>query len=298
MRNLFGLLLCGSLMLNSTHVYAEQRWDASVTEAFNGAYEYAIQQWDAGLTEVSIGLELFRWQEFDSGGNRLLTEQGPRVNMRYSRNNESRISSGMLYNINGSLYGGDVEYDGQTQYIADLKNKDLNDIFISSNTDYAGVTGEVNIGYRTRPLAGVGELDLLGGIGIDSWTRTISDGVDARNQRVDGLVEDYKIGFARLAIGKNKQHNFWKGLWRIGVKYPFFTKETLDVPSLELDPGKLISGFFIYRFQLMQNGSMNKGVFVSFIYDGYRFSKSPVVKRFRQPKSNMDIISLSIGMSF
>jgi len=246
-----------------------------------------------GITEVSIGAELFRWQEFGSDDARLLTEQGPRVSFRFSRNNDVRPSNGYLYNISGSLYGGDVEYDGQSQ---------PGGHFSPSDVDYAGMSAEFLGGYRLKVPIKAHALDLLAGIGVDSWSREISNGVNSQGVRVRGLDEDYRIIFTRLGVGFEYRQVFWKSLWRAGVKYPVSTKETLDLPAVKLDPGKEPSIFFSYRFQLINDGNLDKGTFFSFIYDSYRFSKSPVVSTgllfVHQPKSRMDVVSLSIGRAF
>jgi len=251
-----------------------------------------------GITEVSIGVELFRWQEFGQQGFsnddvRLLTEQGPRVSFRFSRNNDVRPSNGYLYNISASLYGGDVEYDGQSQ---------PGGHFSPADVDYAGMSAEFLGGYRLKAPLKAHALDLLAGIGVDSWTREISDGVNSQGVRVRGIEEDYRIIFMRLGVGLEYRQAFWKSLWRTGVKYPVSTKETLDLPAVKLEPGKEPSLFFSYRFQLINDDNLDKGTFFSFIYDSYRFSKSPVVSTgpllVHQPNSHMDVVSLSIGRAF
>ncbi len=249
---------------------------------------------DDGMTEVSIGLELFRWQEFDNSDIRLLTEQGPRARIKFSHNNEARLTDGILYSVSGSLYGGDVEYDGQSQ---------PGGHFSAADVDYAGVSGELRGGYRLANFfRGGRSLDLLVGAGIDSWTREIGSGVNSQGNPVQGLVEDYKIAFTRFALGMENRAVLWKSLWRLGIKYPVFTKETLDVPSVDLDPGKEASVFFTYRFQLVNGSNLDEGTFIYFMYDSYRFSKSPAVTSgaflVHQPRSSMDIVSLSIGRAF
>jgi len=248
---------------------------------------------EGGLTEVSLGIELFRWQEFNSNNTRLLTEQGPRARIRLSHNNEARLSSGLIYRVDGSFYGGNVDYDGQSQ---------PGGRFSAANVNYVGLTGELSIGYRLTNLSRGPSLDLLVGTGIDSWTRDIESGVDSQGNSVKGLVEDYKIVFTRFSLGVENRDEYWKTLWRVGVKYPVFTKETLDIPPVKLEPGKEPSLFFSYRFQLMNWQGLDKGTFFSFTYDSFRFSKSPAVSTgavlVHQPKSSMDMLSLSIGRVF
>jgi len=261
---------------------------------------FAGNDTDTAMTEASIGVELFRWQEFDNNDIRLLTEQGPRVRFNLAHNNEARITSGFLYSVGGSLYGGDVAYDGQTQNIDPNNNAPKINFgyFSAANVDYSGVSGELRMGYRFKNIFWNRSFDLLAGLGAESWTREIGSGVSSQGQTVRGLVEDYKIAYTRFALGVEKRKTIWRSLWRLGVKYPVFTKETLDSPSLELKPGKEVSAFFSYRFQLVDNGRLDQGTFVYFVYDGYRFSRSPVVSGFAQPRSNMDVVTLSIGRAF
>jgi len=252
---------------------------------------------DEGISELSVGAELFRWQEFDSADNRLLIEHGPRARFKVSHNNESRLTGGFIYNGSASLYGGkyreDVKYSGQSQ---------PGGHFSPADVDYAGMSAEFIGGYRLKAPLKAHALDLLAGIGVDSWTREISNGVNSQGVRVRGIEEDYRIIFMRLGVGLEYRQAFWKSLWRTGVKYPVSTKETLDLPAVKLEPGKEPSLFFSYRFQLINDDNLDKGTFFSFIYDSYRFSKSPVVRSgllfVRQPKSSMDVVSLSIGRAF
>jgi len=257
---------------------------------------------DAGMTEVSVGIELFRWQEFDSAGTRLLTEQGPRAYFRFSHNNESRLTDGIVYSVSGSLYGGDVEYDGQSQSTIPNTPKENTGYFSAANVDYAGVSGEVWGGYRLANFMKGRSIDLLAGVGIDSWTREIGSGINSQGATVQGVVEDYKVAYTRFGLGAENRDPIWRSLWRAGIKYPFFTKETLDILSVGLEPQGEASAFFMYRFQLSDNGKLNSGTFVYFVYDSYRFSKSPIVASGNllvyQPRSNMDVVSLSIGRAF
>ncbi len=157
-------------------------------------------------------------------------------------------------------------------------------------------------GYRFKNLFWGRSLDLLAGVGVDDWTREISSGVNSQGKTVSGLVEDYKVAFTRFSLGVENREMLWKSLWRMGIKYPVYTKETLDVPSVELNPGKEASVFLTYRFQLVNGSNLDKGVFIYFMYDSYRFSKSAAVTSgaflVHQPRSSMDVVSLSIGRAF
>jgi len=240
-----------------------------------------------GVTEIEVGLELFRWQEFDRAGTRLLTEQGPRVRLGFSHNNEGRLTRGLLYRVDTALYGGVVDYDGQTQNLGH---------YAAASVDYTGGTAELTGGYRLMNFKWGRSLDLLAGLGLASWSRDIGNGTSSQGGRVIGYEEVFDIAFTRFSLGMEKRTHIWRSLWRAGAKYPVYTNETVSAFSLELKPGKKPSAFFSYRFQLIDDDA--EGMYVNFVYDSYRFSKSDVVSGFEQPKSYMDVVSFSIGRAF
>ncbi|VAW89334.1 hypothetical protein MNBD_GAMMA17-1135 [hydrothermal vent metagenome] len=241
-----------------------------------------------GVTELSAGIELFRWQEFDRAGTRLLTEQGPRARLNFSHHNERRLTSGLLYRMDASVYGGVVDYDGQTQRLGQ---------FSAARVDYLGAATELTGGYRLVNFKWGRSLDLLAGVGLDRWSRDIGNGTSSQGARVIGYEEVFDIAFTRFSLGMEKRADIWRSLWRAGIKYPVYTNETIDAFSLELKPGKRPSLFLSYRFQLIGSAG-DEGAYVKFLYDSYRFAKSDVVSRFEQPKSDMDVMSFSIGRAF
>jgi len=254
---------------------------------------------DEGVSELSVGAELFRWQEFNRAGTRLLTEQGVRNRLSFSRNNEMRSSSGMLYRVSGSMYVGTVDYDGQTQPVDRSTPKELTGYYAASSVDYSGVVGELTGGYRIAGFKWGRALDLLVGVGVDSWSRDIGNGTSSQGKTVGGYEEDYEIVFSRFSLGMEKKTPIWRSLWRAGILYPISTDEKVDglALNLKLKPGREPSAFFSYRFQLADSGG-KAGLYAKFVYDSYRFSKSAVVSGFEQPKSDMDMVSLSIGRVF
>ncbi len=241
-----------------------------------------------GVTEIGVGVELFRWQEFNRAGTRLLTEQGPRARLSFSHNNEARLTSGLLYRMDASVYGGVVDYDGQTQSLG---------YFSATRVGYLGAATELTGGYRLVNFKWGRSLDLLAGVGLDRWSRDIRDGTSSQGGRVTGYEEIFDIAFTRFSLGMEKKADIWRSLWRAGIKYPVYTNETIDAFSLELKPSKRPSLFFSYRFQLIGSAG-GKGTYVKFLYDSYRFAKSDVVSGFEQPKSEVDVMSFSMGRAF
>jgi len=261
----------------------------SVFLLFSNSTVIAAESTYEGVTEVSAGLELYRWQEFDRAGTRLLTEQGPRVRFNVSHGNEGRLASGLLYRVDSSIvYSRLVDYDGQTQVFGH---------FAAASVDYFGAAAELTGGYRLKNFIWGSSLDLLAGLGLDSWSRDIGNGISSQGGRVSGYEEVFDIAFTRFSLGMEKKADIWRSLWRAGIKYPVYTNETINAFSLELKPGKRPSLFFTHRFQLIR-GEAGRGAYVNFSYDSYRFAKSDVVSGFEQPESHMDIVSFSIGRAF
>src|SRR3990172_8134655 len=60
------------------------------------------------------GFESFQWKEFE-GGERLLKESGLRFSIGGNLGNDLMREQGFIYDIDGKLYLGRVNYDGQTQ---------------------------------------------------------------------------------------------------------------------------------------------------------------------------------------
>jgi len=253
---------------------------------------------DEGVSEVSIVAELFRWQEFDRTGTRLLTEQGVRNRLSFSHNNEMRSSSGVLYRVSGSVYGGAVDYDGQTQPVDLTTPKIETHHYAAASVDYRGGVGELAGGYRIVDFKWGRALDLLVGMGVDSWSRDIGDGTSSQGGTVFGYEEDYEIVFSRFSLGMEKKTAIWRSLWRAGILYPISTNEKIEGLPFKLKPGREPSAFFSYRFQLADSDDGDAALYAKFVYDSYRFSKSAVVSGFEQPKSSMDVVSLSIGRAF
>ena len=152
-RTLFAILLCVSGL--PTVVQATERPEAS----------------------VQFGLQNFSWSEFDYTGAKLLKENGPRFAIGAALDNFQHAGSGVLYGVNVKIYLGVVDYDGQTQ----------SGVSAQTDVDYFGVNAEVMGGLR---LTGGLHVDLLGGLGVDTWTRELQDGVTANGTVALGYRED------------------------------------------------------------------------------------------------------------
>ncbi len=238
---------------------------------------------------LQAGVEKFRWQEFNNG-SRILEERGTLFNIGATLSTFRRSDPGTLYNLNGRLYLGQVDYDGQACNI--ISN---NCIPSKTHTNYNGLQGEGLAGYHFGDQFG---FDLLGGAGIDNWIREIKDTATA-----GGAIEDYVIFYAKLGAGLSINSEQWAYRFHAGIKYPFLTYEHSDAADngVDLTPGKRVSGFAKFDAEF---GAKNQPHFgLTIFYDSYRFGMSPresvtiqgLPKLMWQPESHMDIIGAQLA---
>ncbi len=245
---------------------------------------------------VSAGLESFRWEEF-SGGQRLLTETGPRLVVGLTLDHLLQGNQTNPYSAEARVYLGVIDYDGQTQSGASAK----------TDVDYFGVSAEVMGGLR---LAG-SRMDLLGGLGVDTWTRDIQDGTTANGSVARGYREDYFILYGKLGPGFLFQNETRRSYLQFGLKYPLYTYERAYLTSIgfdsdvELAPGKQLSGYA--KWQMNWERETDKPRFgLSFYYDSFRFSASAsktvsagsALYSVHQPESRMDVLGARLEYYF
>ena len=247
---------------------------------------------DEGEFAVQAGIEYFRWQEFDDNGRRLLKEYGPLLTVGGTWNNFRRSDPGNLYNLNGRIYLGEVNYDGQAC------NLSGNCVPAYTKTDYFGVQGDAWAGYHFGDQFG---FDLLGGIGFDDWVRAIQSTATA-----SGGTEIYTILYTKLGAGFSSNSESSAYRFHAGIKYPFYTHEHSDGVDngVDLSPGKKASGFARFDAEF---GAKNKEHFgLTVFYDSYRFSKSPrksatingIQVLVWQPESHMDVVGAQVAYYF
>lgn len=246
---------------------------------------------------VNAGVESFRWKEF-SGGQRLLSETGPRLVVGFTLDHLLQGDQANPYAVEARAYLGKIDYDGQTQ------------AGISAKTDanYFGVSAEVMGGLH---LAGSTRMDLLGGLGVDTWTRDLQDGVTANGSVAQGYQEDYFILYGKLGPGFRFQSEARRAYFQFGLKYPLYTYERAYLSSIgfdsdvELAPGKQLSGYA--KWQMNWGRETDKPRFgVSFYYDSFRFSASAsktvsaagTLYRVHQPESSMDVLGARLEYYF
>ena len=94
---------------------------------------------------------------------------------------------------------------------------------------------------------------------------------------------------------------------KIGLRKPFTTRERVERFNVTLAPEGKTSGIISYKFDF--NAYKNPGSPLSsvmFYYEGFRFDDSPskvsvlngAPVQVKQPRSNMDIVGVTLGHTF
>jgi hypothetical protein len=246
---------------------------------------------------LTAGVESFRWEEFD-GDQRLLKETGPRLVVGFTLDNLTQGDQANPYSVEARVYLGVVDYDGQTQ----------SGVPLTTDVNYFGVNAEVMSGLR---LAGSMRMDLLGGLGVDTWTRDLQDGVTANGLVAQGYQENYFILYGKLGPGFLFQSETRRAYLQFGLKYPLYTYERAYLSNIgfdsdvDLSPGRQLSGYA--KWQMNWGTETDKPRFgVSIYYDSFRFSASDsktvsgggVLYSVHQPESRMDVLGARLEYYF
>ena len=246
---------------------------------------------------VNVGVESFRWTEYDAS-QRLLRETGPRLVVGFTLDQLLHGNLATPYAVEVRGYVGFIDYDGQTQAGVSAK----------TDVDYFGVSGEIMGGMR---LAGSRRMDLLGGVGVDTWTRDIQDGVAANGSPAFGYQEDYFILYGKLGPGFLFESGARRSYLQFGIKYPFYTYERAYLSTIgfdsdvELKPGKKISGFAKWGMSWGKETDKTR-LGASIYYDSFRFSASGsktvtgggTLYSVHQPESRMDVLGARLEYYF
>jgi hypothetical protein len=249
------------------------------------------------LYAVSAGVEGFRWEEFN-GDQRFLKETGPRLTVGLMLDHLQQADQANPYSLEVRAYLGVVDYDGQTQ----------EGISVKTDTNYFGVSAEAMGGLR---LKGSQAVDLLGGLGVDTWNRDLQDGTTANGSAVSGYQENYFIIYGKLGPGFLFLGEASRSYLQFGIKYPLYTFERVylsDVgfdSDVDLSPGKQVSGYA--KWQMNWGRDTDKPRFgLSIYYDSYRFSASAsktisaggFLYSVYQPESRMDVLGARLEYYF
>ncbi len=244
-------------------------------------------------------VQSFTWKEYNNG-RRLLKESGPIYAVGYA--GKYIFSDLITVRPRGELFGGEVDYDGQTQTGIPAK----------SDTSYVGIKTEGDIGVRFRMSEGFA-MEPFAGLGWRAWERDIDDTVVFNGTSfvpVGGATELWSIFYARLGlradlIANERLKFFAEGVAKVAL---YNWEEAQDVciracpaciticQDVDLEPGKKTS----YYAELGMKALRFKA---ALFYESLRFSESDVEPLgggfgVLQPKSEADMYGLNMGWSF
>jgi len=244
---------------------------------------------DGMHVSIFAGVQSFRWQEFLDGA-RVVKETGPMLSLGASVDNLGRAGKGLLFSVEGAIYGGTVDYDGQTQDGVDAQ----------TDAEYSGAYLDGLLGYRVFSIEKRYDIDVLGGLGLDSWDRDIAGGTDALGRQVRGIAEDYQVVSGRVGLGLQSRWARWTGYLQLGLKRPLRTQEEITRLGVTLEPKSAPSVFGSLSLDRLSSGRRTFGLVL--YYESYRFDESPPepgslggspVLVF-QPESKMDVVGLRL----
>lgn len=229
--------------------------------------------------------QYFTWEEF-SGGRRLLKESGPLFSGGILLG--ACTDFGLTLRGKGELFGGEVDYDGETQ--------PPNSVPVKTKVSYFGTRQEFDLGYRIS--SGAMRVEPFGGLGYRWWLRGLQDSSSA-GKKVYGYTEVWQTAYLRAgARGRYLTPSGLSIFAEGGAKYPFYTGNTVDFTTTgttTFRPGGKWSGF-------AESGITYRRIRVALFYEGFRFSESPKKlvgnQIFFQPDSSSGIFGLSLGWAF
>jgi hypothetical protein len=246
---------------------------------------------------VNLGAEYFRWSEYYAG-QRLLRETGERLTLGIAIDHLLEKNNNKSYAAEIRGYTGTVDYDGQT----------MSGIPARADVDYTGVSGEI---MWARRMSATARTSALFGLGFDTWTRDIKNGVTAFGSPVLGYEEDYLILYGKLGPGFHFGDGAMRSYLQVGIKYPLYTKETAHLSTIgfdsdvDLKPGRQISGFAKWRMKWGGDADQAR-LGASIYYESFRFNTSGTSQVTAggvpflviQPESRMDVVGARLEFCF
>ncbi len=273
-------------------VMAALLWTASTTTA--------VQALEVEEVSAYLAPHYFQWEEFH-GGEKLLREQGWLVGAGgLARMNLLKAEAGsLILSGKAELFGGVVDYDGQTQSINET-GEAVEPLPVTTKVDYLGTREEVDLGWRI--LQQKIWLEPFFGLGIRWWLRNLQDSTAIDNTgaqvQVSGYTENWLSGYTRLGarLGYTMTDD-WRIFGEGGVKYPFYTANMVETSDsdITLKPDGRWSAF-------AEIGARYRQVKVSTFYEGFRYGQSPAERSgsfsYIQPTSESDVFGLRMGWAF
>jgi hypothetical protein len=245
-------------------------------------------------------LQYFIWEE-SLHGRRLLQEKG----VLYSAGAAVAVdllqtNAGVLtLHGKGELFGGVVDYDGQTQ----------RGLPVNTEVSYVGTRVEGAIGWAV-PLAS-GRLEPFAELGYRWWLRDIHNATTTDPNRSEpvqalGYTEHWESAYTKLGVAfSHRLDREWRLFAEAGGKYPFSNANTLHIEidtetdtmtrTVTLKPVPRWSAF-------AELGARSRRFRLALFYEGYRVGQSPVKRigpvGLLQPQSNEDIVGVSLAWCF
>jgi len=218
----------------------------------------AHAQWRVGLWS-----DYFSWKENTSPSVRENGSLG-RLSLDWTLPRES----GLLFGYRGEIHGGAVEYQGSTLFPPIQP--------VTGTTLYVGTVQEAQLRWRSG-TGGARFLDLVAGLGVDVWRRSLSV----------SQKEDYIVGYGRLGVESEP----WGGGWMagVGVLLPFHVHENAHLTDLgfqqnpALAPERMPSPYLRLGFRL------SPPVIIRFDLEVLRLGASPAVAVTHQSLGAMDV---------
>ena len=230
-------------------------------------------------------MQYFQWREYQDSGAPFLEESGFRLAMGFDEQNFTRrVLPGLVYR--GSVKGfiGRVGYHGGTN----------GGTSASTSVNYAGGKLDGFLGNRYGYIDGRYGLDAGVGGSLDGWFRQLLDTTDSAGNPAQGYYEIYVVASAKAGIGLSFRNGDQRGYAQVGVKMPVVTRERVSLNGADLTPGRRPSLYA--RFELTNVfPAVRNGISLAASLETFRFAASNTVSGVQQPKSSMDVVSLSLA---
>ncbi|MBL4761921.1 MAG: hypothetical protein JKY93_04385 [Gammaproteobacteria bacterium] len=177
---------------------------------------------NANAYEITYAADLYRfgYKEFDDAGVLLDREDGFVPGAKFSvRKNINHL----ILNGRAAVYGGSVDYDGQTQVGTPFQTTTDTNLF------HFGA----DLGYSFK------HFDLYGTATYKLWERNILPGKDVNGGSVSGLKEDYSWWEFGVKMIKTISAETNNNKLRLGAEIFTIVQPELDVHLLGFDTAKL-----------------------------------------------------------
>ena len=251
-----------------------------------------------GIRDLYVypSLQYFTWKEFGDG-KRLLKEEGLLYGAGGAINVDllkSEAAGALTLRGKAELFGGDVDYDGQTQ--------PPNPLPVKTDVIYFGTKAEAAVGWAFP--VGAARIEPFAGLGYRWWLRDLQNSTtrdtDGTVVSVQGYTEWWESVYTKLGTTVDyKINDQWRLFGEAGGKYPFYNANKVDIVgngTVTIKPEPRWSLF-------AEVGARNRRFRPALFYEGYRVAQSPVVRINQttgvlQPRSDEDIFGVSFAWCF